>query len=101
MSTVELSERSIERIAQRVAELLRAPNPTSDMLTLAEATAYVKRPSAWAFYKWARQWRVKSKTRGRYSRAALDLALERESGLTHTPATLQRHQRVLRSLPTR
>jgi len=92
MTTIELSPESIEAIAQRVAELLRAPAQTPEVLTLEEAVAFTKRPSAWAFYKWARQWRVKSKTRGRYSRKDLVRALERESGLTHTPASLKRHQ---------
>jgi hypothetical protein len=89
---------AVEEIAQRVVELMRAAPAipsTGSMLTLAEAIAYTKRPSAWAFYKWARLWRVKSKTRGRYSRQDLDRALERESGLTHTPATLRRHQETI------
>lgn len=101
MNTVDLSPSYIEAIAQRVAELLRAPVPTPEVLTLEEAVAFTKRPSAWAFYKWARQWRVKSKTRGRYSRKDLIRALERESGLTHTPDTLKRHQHALRSVSAR
>lgn len=104
---------AVEEVAQRTAELLRpmivaevrlamreqsqASAPTPEVLTLAEAVAYTKRPSAWAFYQWARRWRVKSKTRGRYSRQDLDRALERESGLTHMPATLRRHQEELKT----
>lgn len=97
MITVDLSDQSIERIAQRVAELLRgAPTVTADVMTYADARAYVKRASPMAFYRWCDRWKVKAKHRGRYGRADLDLALALESGTLHTPATLRRHQNGLR-----
>jgi hypothetical protein len=89
MNTVDLSEESIERVAQRLSELLRHAR-TSDILTLEEAVAYAKHPSRWAFYKWASRWRVKPQSRGRYSRNVLDLAIAREAGLARTPASMRR-----------
>jgi hypothetical protein len=68
---------SEERIAQRVAELLR---PREDaILNRAEAMAYVKRRSEGAFSKWCRTYRVKPYHRGRYSRQQLDVALSFEA----------------------
>lgn len=100
MQTVELSETTIERLAQRVAELLRAAPPAArpDVLTRAEAKAYIKRPSEGAFVAWCKRWKVRPASRGRYSRPTLDLALDRECGLARTPATIQRHQDALRSV---
>lgn len=66
--------------------------PTQLVLTRSEAKIYVKRLSEGAFSAWCARWKVKPGARGRWSRAALDLALEREGGLRHTPATLRRHQ---------
>jgi hypothetical protein len=94
MNTVDLSSESVESIAQRVAELLRAPAPTPQVLTRGEAKAYVKRPSEGAFVAWCKRWKIRPASHGRYARAALDLALEREGGLVHTPATLRAHQEI-------
>lgn len=67
---------------------------TSLVLTRGEAKVYVKRPSEGAFVAWCRRWKISPASRGRYARAALDLALEREGGIAHTPATLRAHQRA-------
>lgn len=72
-----------------------APSPL--VLTRGEAKTFVRRPSEGAFVAWCKRWRVKPGSRGRWSRAALELALERESGIAHTPATLRRHQESLRA----
>ena len=79
-------------IAVQVVELLRAPAATEDVLTRPEARAYVKRPSEGAFCEWCQKWGVSPRSRGRYSRAKLDLALEREAGTAHTPAAMKRQQ---------
>lgn len=96
MTSVELSAASIEAIAQRVAELMRAPAQTSLVLTRGEAKIYVKRPSEGAFVAWCKRWKIRPASHGRYARADLDLALEREGGLKHTPATLRHYQDELR-----
>ena len=41
------------------------------------------------------RWKVLQCARSRYSRKDLDLALQREAGYAHTPATLRVHQREL------
>lgn len=98
MGTVDLSAESIEAIAQRVAELMRAPAPTLQVLTRGEAKVYVKRPSEGAFVAWCRRWKIRPASHGRYARRELDLALEREGGIKHTPATLRAHQRACTEL---
>jgi len=56
----------------------RAPLP-GPILTTGEATAYTKHESDSAFYRWCGKWRVTRTANGRYSRAHLDRALDREA----------------------
>lgn len=52
---------------------------TADVLTRAEAMAYVKRNSPAAFCEWCQKWGVKAASRGRYSRQRLDIAIDKEA----------------------
>lgn len=63
---------------------------TPHILTRAEAMAYVKVRSQGAFCAWCHRWRVRPQSRGRYSKVVLDLALSREAGIRHTPASFKR-----------
>lgn len=78
---ISLDPQTIELIAQRTAELVRAPavQQTPVVLTRAEAKAYVKRRSEGAFCEWCQRWQVRAAFRGRYSRSHLDVALQREA----------------------
>lgn len=77
-------EFNMQRLFLEIAALrdevraLRQP-ATGEILTLAEARAYVKRPSRSAFNDWCRANGIKAAHRGRYSRTQLDLALQREA----------------------
>lgn len=98
-----LDDATIDAIARRVWELQQEAAPavsvmqTDEVLTLGEARVYVKRPSKRAFYLWCKRWGVEAKAHGRYGRAALDLALARESGAVRTPAVLRREQEAMQS----
>lgn len=61
------------------AQPVIVPLQTSDVLTRDEAKAYVKKISEGAFSEWCARWGVKPAIRGRYSRARLDVALDREA----------------------
>jgi hypothetical protein len=79
---VKLDHEDIEAIAQRVVALQREQPvvfKTQDVLTRAEAMAYVKKPGRSAFHDWCKTWHVHPSIRGRYSRQRLDIALEREA----------------------
>lgn len=84
---VELHPATIDAIARRVVEMQRESASASavptlgsgEMLTAAEARAYVKRRSTSAFGRWCHEWGVRPYRRGRYSRSQLDLALGREA----------------------
>lgn len=84
-----LDEATIERIAQRTAELVRGVS-VAPILTRAEAMKYVRRSSDAAFSEWCAKWHVRAEGRGRWSKARLDLALAREAGTAHMPANLRR-----------
>lgn len=79
---MKLDIEDIEAVARRAVELwreaARQPIATAEVMTTAEAREYVKRPSPSAFKRWRRQWGVKPFGR-RYSKAQLDVALNRES----------------------
>lgn len=66
-----------EAIAQRTAALVVAYR--SPILTRDEAMTYVKIASVRTFFRWLSRHRVQCAAPGRYSRRALDLALEREA----------------------
>lgn len=77
-ATEPLQDPAAEAIAQRVATLLQAVR--APVLTLTEAIAYSKHESDSAFYRWCDKWGVPRQPRlGRYSRRALDRALEKEA----------------------
>ena len=85
-----------QRVADRVMELIgQQIRPPCAIMTRTEAKAYVRRSSEGAFVAWCKRWKVKPHSRGRYARAQLDRALERETGVVRTPATLRRHQAEL------
>lgn len=96
MNPFALTPEDHREIARLVIDGLRnAPSTSPDILTLAEAKIYTRRPSKTAFFEWCQRWKVKPHSRGRYGRAQLDLALQRESGAAHLPATLRKHQGAL------
>jgi hypothetical protein len=83
-----LADPAAEAIAQRAASLVLAAlqstapatSPHTDtILTRPEARAYVKRRGEASFCEWCRKWAVRPVSRGRYSRLALDRALDREA----------------------
>jgi hypothetical protein len=82
-----MTNEDVEAVAVRVVALLRAEPvvvaplhaETADVLTLAEARSYVKRPSRSAFHVWCKKWGVRAAAHGRYARARLDVALGREA----------------------
>lgn len=70
----------LDRIEEMLRTLAQAQAPqSSEILTRAEAKAYVKRPSEGAFSEWCHENHVKPYRRGRYSKSQLDLALSREA----------------------
>lgn len=81
----EHDEALCRRTAELVIEAMKAtPLPTApmankDVLTRAEAMAYVKKNSTTAFCVWCRKWGVRPGVRGRYSRQRLDVVLDREA----------------------
>lgn len=60
------------------------------ILTRAEAMAFTKQPTPRAFDDWRRKFGVRSVGLHRYSRKHLLLALNREAGEVHMPASLRR-----------
>lgn len=70
-----LSDNDVARLAKAVVAEQRAL--ACPVLTLAEAMAHTKHDSSSAFYRWAAKWGVPRKCR--YSRRALDRALELEA----------------------
>jgi hypothetical protein len=72
----DLSESAVLRIARAVVELQaqQSAPKTGQILTRAEARAYVKRKSEAAFCEWCKRWHVHPFARGRYSKAHLDRA---------------------------
>lgn len=65
------------------------------VLSKADATKYVGYGDEKQFQRWCARWRVGQCARGRYRTRDLDLALEREGGLRHTPASLRRVRRAV------
>lgn len=84
-------------VTERLNEVLRAQTECPHILTSEEAIRYVKAGSTSAFYDWAKKWGVSPASYGRWSRAALDMALSREAGLVRTPATLRKKQSARRT----
>lgn len=86
-----LDAADIEAIARRTAELVRdvqiAP---ASVMTRKEAMAYVRRTSTQAFHDWAARWYGPRGAKNRYSKSRLDLALAREAGTAHTPASFRK-----------
>lgn len=78
-ATAPLADPTAEAIAQRVAGILASPPVTDLILTRDEAKAYVKCESEGAFSDWCKRHRVHARERGRWSRIALDRALELEA----------------------
>lgn len=52
--------------------------PTEIIQTTAEAVAYTKSASAFAFYRWAKKWRCQPVANGRWPTRRIDAALDRE-----------------------
>ena len=66
------------------------------ILTTEEAVRFSKLGSDSALYRWSDKWGVRPVAHGRWSRAQIELAMEREAGLTHTPASLKKRQAALK-----
>jgi hypothetical protein len=86
---------AFSRVETRLNELVRVAVECPHILTTEEAVRYAKLGSDSAFYRWAEKWHVAPCAYGRWSRAALDMALNREAGLSRTPATLRRRPKSL------
>lgn len=72
MTAIDLDE-----LADKVAE--RMQRFAAPVLTLDEATRFVGKRSASAFYRWADELKVKPCSQGRYSRRALEMAMNKEA----------------------
>lgn len=83
----------IQLVRDAVRDAMRdmaQPTPAKSILTRAEAMIYVGRKSHAAFSAWCARWQVRAECRGRWSRTRLDLALAREAGAAHIPASLRK-----------
>lgn len=72
-----LADQDIDRLADAVAaRMLRMKAP---VLTSREAAAFVGKRSASAFERWCERHKVKRCDKGRYSRRALEYAMNKEA----------------------
>lgn len=73
-----LTDADVARIADAVVTRMRSTEPSGEVLTRTQAMTLSSHRSVEAFHKWCQRHRVKAAFRGRYSRAHLMVALERE-----------------------
>lgn len=83
MPSNRLAPEDIPEIAAAIVNCLRQAGlftaRPAPVLTLAEATVFVKKRSSRAFYNWDRKFGPCSCGQGRYSRERLERGLEREA----------------------
>lgn len=76
-----LSTEDIDALSSAIAEKQQAYE--RPVLPLSVAMAYVGKRSESAFYRWADKWGVKPCDTGRFSRTAIDRALNKEAKARH------------------
>lgn len=86
---MDLTDEILDTLADRVAQRIRGPRVTDEILTRAEAMHYTKNRSQAAFTAWCKRWGVRATDRGRWSLHRLDLGLQREAGTKTTPAAIR------------
>lgn len=76
--TLEIIQATVHATLQQVRNgsvMIDVP----EVMTRAEAMAFVRRKSDRAFGRWCKKWRVRSVSHGRYSRTQLNMALNKEA----------------------
>ncbi len=65
-------------VREELAPLINAARVTVVIRTTAEAVAYTKTASPFAFYRWCKKWRCEPVANNRWPTRRLDAALDRE-----------------------